>query len=316
MKYMELQLSERLTPFDLDSTLQCGQLFRWEKRRGWWYCIVGRKGVKIRQRRHSLEFENMRVDFLKSYFRLDDNLPMIVSRISQDSIIRQATQAFPGLRLVRQDPWECLISFMCATFKNIPAIRSMITQLSRRLGSEIDFEGLQRHTFPEPKELAEASLSELRECGLGFRAKRIRQTARIIENHELDLHTLQTFDYENGKSELLQLPGVGHKVADCVLLFSLEKLEAFPVDVWIKRIVVENYAHLLDESLIGPMPSRTLSTKEYNTISSFARRYFGRHAGYAQEYLYHFHRSCQPRRANPARATKPSDFPASRAPHG
>jgi N-glycosylase/DNA lyase len=291
---MELKLNKHLTPFDLEATLQCGQLFRWEKREGWWYGTVGQQVFKVRQINNVLGFEGTNVDFIRNYFRLDDNLPQIISEINRDSLIKRAIQASPGLRIVRQDPWECLISYVCATCKNIPSIRNMISELLKRFGDEIAFENHVSYAFPEPNVLANATLNELRKCKLGFRAKRVRDTARMADCNKVDFEALKKVDYEMAKDELLQLSGVGNKVADCVLLFSLEKLEAFPVDVWLKRIVQKHYANHFDASYICKVSEKTsLSTKEYNRIGSFAREYFGKYAGYAQEYLFHFVRNKQ-----------------------
>jgi N-glycosylase/DNA lyase len=127
---------------------------------------------------------------------------------------------------------------------------------------------------------------------MGFRTDRIREVARIAANGELDFEALKKSDYESTRSVLLKLPGVGNKVADCVSLFSLEKLEAFPVDTWMKRIIQTHYANNLSPSFIELISrKKSLSSKEYNTISHFARGFFGAYAGYAQQYLYHFIRS-------------------------
>jgi len=291
---MELKLNIHLTPFDLENTLQCGQLFRWEKHENWWYGVVKQRVFKMRQINNILEFEGASVDFVKSYFRLDDNLPLIISKISRDSLIRQAVQAFPGLHIVRQNPWECLISYLCATYKNIPAIKHMISELSKRFGDRIAFENHDFYTFPEPCALANATLDALKRCKLGFRAKRVRETARMVDCNEVDFEALKKIDFKTAKEELLQFPGVGKKVADCVLLFSLEKLEAFPVDVWMKRILQKHYANHFDTLFIKKISEKaSLSSAEYESISSFARDYFGKYAGYAQEYLFHFARSKQ-----------------------
>ena len=206
--------------------------------------------------------------------------------------MRQAVHAFHGLRLARQDPWECLISYICATYKNIPAIKNMIFELSRRFGHPISYNGHSFYSFPEPGVLANASIDELKKCRLGFRAKLVRQAARTVHANKISLEDLKKVDYQTAKAELQKIEGVGPKVADCVLLFSSEKLEAFPIDVWIRRIVRKHYSDRFDSSFIGGITNRAaLSTKAYERIGSFARGYFGRHAGYAQEYLYHFARS-------------------------
>ncbi|MDH5634593.1 MAG: DNA repair protein, partial [Candidatus Bathyarchaeota archaeon] len=195
-------------------------------------------------------------------------------------------------RLARQDPWECLISYICATYKNIPAIKNMIFELSRRFGHQVSYEGCSFYSFPGPEALTDASINELRKCKLGFRAKLVRDAAQKVGANEIDLEHLKKVDYETAKAELQKVSGVGNKVADCVLLFSLEKLEAFPVDVWMRRIVGTHYSDRFDRSLIGKISSKTsLSRKAYERIGSFARDYFGRYAGYAQEYLFHYARS-------------------------
>ena len=171
----------------------------------------------------------------------------------------------------------------------------MISELSQRFGDRITFENFDYYTFPEPDALANATVDELRECKLGFRAKRIQKTARIIHHSRISFEELKEIDYKAAKEELLQLPGVGNKVADCVLLFSLEKLEAFPIDIWIKRVIKKHYISHLDALLARKVLERTsLSSKEYNKIGSFARDYFGKYAGYAQEYLFHFIRDRAP----------------------
>jgi len=291
---MELELNLNSTPFDLENTLQCGQLFRWKKHRGWWYGIVERRVFKVRHTYNTLEFKGVNVDFVKNYFRLDDNLPRIVSEISRDSLIRRAVQEFSGLRIVRQNPWECLISYICATYKNIPAIKNMISELSRQFGTKTSFENYDFHTFPEPDALAESTLDELRKCKLGFRAKWIREVAEMVDSHEVDFEAIKQADYETAKAELLHLPGVGNKVVDCILLFSLEKLDAFPIDVWIKRVIHSYYADYFNASFIDKISAKkSLSSREYERIGSFARDYFGKYAGYAQEYLFHFARTKQ-----------------------
>jgi N-glycosylase/DNA lyase len=296
---LKIQLDRLITPFDLEHTLRCGQLFRWRKLSDWWYGVVSEKVVKIRQIEDELRVqtfpEEMDTDFVKNYFRLDDNLSHILSRISIDEHIRKAIQCFSGLRIIRQQPWECLVSYICATYKSIPAIKEMVLSLSKRFGTKITFDGYDFYTFPKPSDLANTDVEELRKCKLGFRDKRVLKTARIMHNEELDLEALRKSDYEHARNELLSLPGVGQKVADCVLLFSLDKLEAFPVDVWLKRIILKYYSSHFEPLFIEKIQNkRSLTPHEYREINLFGRRYFGRYAGYAQEYLFHYERQ-QPR---------------------
>jgi len=288
---MEIRLERTTVPFSLEHTLRCGQLFRWEKLGDWWYGIVEDKIVKIRQIAERLMFqtfpEKMNAEFIENYFRLDDDLTSILSQIDKDEHMRRAIQRFHGLRISRQEPWECLISYICATYKNIPAIKNMILNLSKRFGRKIIFNGHHFYTFPKPSNLAYASLKEIRSCGLGFRAERVLETSKILDRVEIDLEDVRKMDYERARQKLLSLPGVGQKVADCVLLFSLDKLEAFPVDIWMKRAVIEFYLSYFEHSFIERVTDkRSITPREYKTISSFGRKYFGKYAGYAQEYLF------------------------------
>jgi len=292
---MEIQLDRSTVPFSLEHTLRCGQLFRWEKLGDWWYDVVEEKVVKIRQIADRLMFqtfpEKMNAEFIENYFRLDDDLPSILSQIDKDEHVRRAIQRFHGLRISRQEPWECLISYICATYKNIPAIKNMILNLSKRFGRKITFNGHDFYTFPKPSDLAHTSLEEIRSCKLGFRTERVLETSKILDRGKFNLEDLRKMDYEKARQKLLSLPGVGQKVADCVLLFSLDKLEAFPVDIWMKRAVLEFYPSSFEHSFIKRVSSKSsITPREYKTISSFGREYFGKYAGYAQEYLFHLSR--------------------------
>jgi len=288
---MEILLDRTTVPFSLEHTLRCGQLFRWEKLGDWWYGVVENKVVKIRQIADRLMFqtfpEKINAEFIENYFRLDDDLPSIFSQINKDKHMRRAIQRFHGLRISRQEPWECLISYICATYKNIPAIKNMIFNLSKQFGKKIILDSHNFYTFPKPSDLAHAGLEEIRSCGLGFRAERVLDTSKILEREEFNLKDLRKMDYEKARQKLLSLPGVGQKVADCVLLFALDKLEAFPVDIWIKRAVIEFYPSYFEHSFIEKVTSKSsITPREYKTISLFGREYFGKYAGYAQEYLF------------------------------
>jgi len=288
---MKAQLSH-LYPFNLDFTLSCGQAFRWDKRGEWWYGVVREKVFKIRQIGNKLEFENADADFVKDYFGLHDDLPKIFSQITKDKHIKAAVKKFKGLRILRQEPWECLISYICATYKNIPAIRQMLFNISKKLGDKTVFDGLDFYSFPTPAKLAEVNMKELAECGLGYRTRYISETAKMVHTNGFRLEELRKTSYEKARKELLNLPGVGLKAADCVLLFSSGKLEAFPVDVWIKRVITKYYAsHFPTEFIMKISVKSSLTNSEYERLNLFGRSYFGNYAGYAQEYLYHFERT-------------------------
>jgi N-glycosylase/DNA lyase len=287
---MHIKLSPS-RPFNIDFTLCCGQTFRWDKQGDWWRGVVGEEAFEVRQYGKTLEFEGVNATFIESYFRLDDDLPIILLRIDKDKNIRAAINEFKGLRILRQEPWECLISYICATYKNISAISQMLANLSRKFGEEIRLDSQSFYTFPKPEKLAKAGLQELQACGLGYRAKYVSETARRVHKNTFDFERLKETTYEKAREELLDLPGVGPKVADCVLLFSLEKLESFPVDVWIRRVILKYYAkHFSKEFIKRNSAQESLRRTDYEKLSCFGRQYFGSHAGYAQEYLYHHER--------------------------
>ncbi|MGE5574495.1 MAG: DNA-3-methyladenine glycosylase family protein [Ignavibacteria bacterium] len=279
-------------PFDLDFSLCCGQVFRWKKFGGWWYGVVGEHVAKARQCGINLEFEGFSEEFARNYFGLNDNLEEISQCIAKDEFIRKALQRYKGLRIVRQVPWECLISFICATYKNIAAIELMLNKISAKYGEKQVFDGMDFYSFPRVDVLADASENGLRECGLGYRAKYVQATARKIRDEKISFEDYKNLPYPEARKKLLEFSGVGLKVADCVLLFSIRKTEAFPVDVWVKRVILNHYADLLPEPFVKKLQSHnSLTNGEYIKIGDFARNYFGAYAGYAQEYLYHYERT-------------------------
>jgi N-glycosylase/DNA lyase len=280
-----------VVPFNLDVTLCCGQVFRWDKKGDWWYGIIGDNAFKVRQNGAELEFEGADEALVVRYFGLDDDLQKISASIGRDEYIRKALRMFWGLRLIRQPPWECLISYICATYKNIPAIRHMLLNLSRKFGEKTVFDGCAFFTFPTPEKLACASEKRLAECGLGYRAKYVHATSKRIFENDFELERLRQLPYLQAKKQLCSLAGVGPKVADCVLLFSLGKTEAFPVDRWVERVILNHYAQQLPPELARKLAQKEgVTNTEYAKLNAFGRSYFGKYAGYAQEYLYHYER--------------------------
>lgn len=279
-------------PFDLDFSLCCGQVFRYKRIGDWWYGVYGEDVFKIRQIGCQLQFEGVTEDFVTHHFGLNDDLAQISRCIGRDDYIRLALRRFEGLRVVRQNPWQCLISFICATYKSIAAIELMLSKISQKYGEKKTFDGLDFYTFPTVETLACASENGLRECGLGYRARYVQATAKKILEEKIRLESFKALPYVEARKALVEFPGVGLKVADCVLLFSLEKTEAFPVDVWVKRVILNHYADKLPADFAKKLSSHaSLSNGEYAKLSDFARTYFGRYAGYAQEYLYHYERT-------------------------
>jgi len=275
-------------PFNLDVTLSCGQAFRWEKKGEWWYEIVSGRVLKVRQIQGGIDFENIEVDAVKNYFGFNNDLSKIYTRINRDEYIGELIKRFEGLRVLRQDPWECLISYICAANKNFNGIKREVNNLARKFGAELKFENKFFYVFPSVETLARTSAAGLRECGLGYRAKYVLATAQTVLKEQIDLETLKKVSLEDARAELQKFLGVGLKVADCVLLFALNKLAAFPIDVWIKRAVLTNYTKNFPQKFVSTLQARRRLTRtEYEVINSFGRRYFGEYAGYAQEYIYY-----------------------------
>jgi N-glycosylase/DNA lyase len=278
-------------PFNLDVTLCCGQVFRWDRKGDWWYGVAGGRAFKVRQASGELDFANADWKFVENYFGLDDDLQKIGDAVGRDEHIRRALQEFWGMRIIRQEPWECLISYICATYKNIPAIRHMLLKLSRKFGEKTALDGMEFFTFSTPKRLATASANDLLACGLGYRAKYVQETSKRIFENSFELESLRHLPYLQAKKQLCGFAGVGPKVADCVLLFSLGKTEAFPVDRWVERVILNHYVEKLPPELAQKLQRREgLSNSEYARLNAFGREYFGKYAGYAQEYLYHYER--------------------------
>jgi N-glycosylase/DNA lyase len=289
-RFMKIQLDSSVA-FNVETTLCCGQAFRWNKSAGWWYGVVGEGVLKVRQNDNDLDFENADRKFVENYFGLNDDLAEVFSKINKDRQIKDAISSFKGLRILRQDPWECLISYICATCKNISSIKLMLFALSRKFGKEVSFDGRKFYTFPSPANLADATLNELVACGLGFRAKYVSKTSKTVHENAVELENLKRETYRTTRRELLNFSGVGFKVADCVLLFSLGRLEAFPVDVWIRRVLMKHYkSHFTREFVKKTEDAKSLSSSDYTKMNAFGREYFGEYAGYAQEYLYHHER--------------------------
>jgi len=265
-------------PFDLDRTLSCGQAFRWEKAEGWWQGVADGRAIRIRQDGSLLAFAGADAEFVRNYFRLDQDLPAILSSIDRDPAIGAAIRECRGLRLVRQQPWECLISYLCATNTNIPAVKRRVALMAERYGRPIDGPSGTAYAFPEPETLVEVSCADLWDCKLGYRTDYVREAAAFVAEHPDWAEQVAALPFEEARQTLMRFRGIGPKAADCVLLFAFGFFEAFPVDVWIHRIVAEAY--------LPNLAGRSCTPAEYERIRRFSREHFGEYAGYAQEYLY------------------------------
>ena len=267
-------------PFDLASTLESGQSHRWVKEDNWYIGVLYSNLVKIRQIEDKIEWysspssEQDMIVLLKDYFRLDDDLNNIYKQITQDQRVSEMVAKYPGLRLLRQDPWECTIAFICSANSNIPRIHKVIENLSNTFGSSLQLDGHTRYSFPSPQQLVVAGEQRLRELGLGFRAPYVDKATRLVSEDRLNLKSLIHMPYEIAKQTLMECPGIGPKIADCILVFSLEKMEAFPIDVWVRRALGDWY-----------FPNQ--KTPSNQVLQSWAQSYFGTYGGYAQQYLFH-----------------------------
>ena len=270
--------------FDPVVSINSGQVFLWEKHENSWYGIHGDQVIKFTQSDKDIEFLSFPDDKScdQKIFRLDDDIKKIFEGISHDPLIYRLVRLYPGLRLIRQKPHQCLFSFVCASNTNIPMIRRMLYNMTRKLGKRTKVDGIDFFTFPSAADINRASVDELRACGLGYRTKAIKAAAYSIASGRLDFDLLKKVSYYESKKELLQVYGIGNKTADCVLLFSLEKLDAFPIDVWIARALASHYSWLHK----GKFHDK-IAPHQYDQLSDGARSYFGRYAGYAQQYLYY-----------------------------
>jgi len=267
-------------PFSLDQTLACGQVFRWDRATdGWWTGIVGDHVIQIRQKGSRLEYSGAPAPFIRHYFSLDIDLRPILASIENDPVIHDAITRTCGLRLVRQPPWECTVSYICSTNSNIPTIRKRIASLAERFGRPVESGGTTFYTFPGPSCITCDGHDGLTVCRLGYRQPYVYGTSCTVTDVKSWEETIRRLPYAEARKEMMKLHGIGPKAADCILLFAFQKYEAFPVDVWIRRIMQEHY--LPDLPTDAPF-----SNRDYDTIRNFARGHFGEYCGWAQEYLY------------------------------
>jgi len=268
--------------FDLRTTLMSGQVFGWKESEGWHYGEVAGKPTRVKQDGNALLFEGALKKEIAHYFALDEDITTISKRISRnDPVLSKAVKEFRGLRLLRQDPWICVVSFVCSAFSNIPRIERKLHNLRTEYGRTTELHDHVIHLFPSPQSLGSASLSDLRACGLGFRDGYVKELGERMQH--FDVARLRKENYENAKAALMESAGIGEKVADCICLFSLDKHEAFPIDVWIARVMAKLYG----KEIRAMFPKTKFS---YKDIQTFARAKWDGDAGYAQAFLYMYAR--------------------------
>ena len=278
----------RLTqPYDLNETLYSGQAFRWRQLQSpkstegiWHEGLINSIRVRLNQVDNSINIESdpkhkeFVVHAVETYLRVEDDMSSIYDTMSSDQYLKRATAQYRGLHILRQDPWECLITFICSANNNIPRIRQLIELICNSAGKYLtDHYGAYR-TFPTSSEINNLGEQGLRNLGFGFRAKYIAKAAVMESEGQIAISELRGKSYGEILESLISIPGVGDKVANCVMLFSMDCLEAFPVDVWIRRILRENYVTKKDK-----VPDSQLRTWSQNQ--------FGPFAGYVNQYLFH-----------------------------
>jgi N-glycosylase/DNA lyase len=283
-------------------------MFLWQKIDNSWYGIYGDHVLKF----STLEQDKNPTDGIRNIqffsfpefnkwerhvFRLDDDIASILSSLTKDPILSKAIKTYRGLRVTRQQPEQCMISFVCASNTNISMIRRMLGNLCRKFGNRVTFDGREFCTFPTANRLNRVTNNELLACGVGYRVKAIRAVVENIVSNNIDFKDLKRAKYSASKEELMKIYGVGNKISDCILLFSLEKTEAFPIDIWITRAIYLYYQSILTgskeqrkyrEQQMSKIDEKLVYRYKYEVLSDVMRRYFGEYAGYAQQYLYYY----------------------------
>jgi N-glycosylase/DNA lyase len=283
----------RAPDFDLAMTLDSGQVFHWQRAGSGCVGMIGdlpvyleQRGELLRVRVASASSGYSRTDAqdahaaIRHYFAVDHSLAEICASFPDDPIMNAARDFCHGLRIVRQPKWECLATFICSSMKQVAHIRQISAALRSRFGDQREIGGRVLFTFPSAQQIARASERQLCACALGYRAKHLRATARVVSSGECDLEAWSALSDAELTKHLCALPGVGAKIANCVMLFAYERLRAFPIDVWIERVLRQQY-----------FPRRRKITAQ--RLREFSETYFGEHGGYAQQYLFHHARTAE-----------------------
>ena len=277
---------ENFNSFEPKHIFECGQCFRWNEEDDGSYTGVIKNGVlNVKKENNKIIFRGFLdgsiIKICTDYFNLDTNYDKIKEELSNiDDYLKKSINYGSGIRILKQDLWETIISFIISANNNIPRIKGIIERISKKYGNEIEWNGKKYYTFPSIGSLSKASVEDLRKLGLGFRDKRVYDTTKIILNKEIDLDKLESsVDIDYIKEELLKLPGVGGKVADCIMLFALNKFEVFPIDVWVRRVMNELYIKNEDETKVDKKVIASLAKEKYSNL-----------AGLAQQYLFYWKR--------------------------
>ena len=262
--------------FDLALTLNCGQVFHWRAQGAGWLGVIGDEPCYLEQQGDSLLVPAAMAEKVSAYLALDHDMTAIRATLPRDAAMQAAAAALGGIRIIRQPFWECVATFITSAQKAVPHITQISHTLRQRYGRAVTYEGGTLYAYPEPAALAALEESDLRACALGYRAKTLLKTARMVASGEVDLAHIATLQTDAALVELTRLSGVGEKVANCALLFAYERLDAVPIDVWIARILRGTYR-------------KTRSNPAQ--LKAFAAKHFGPYAGYAQQMLFHHART-------------------------
>jgi N-glycosylase/DNA lyase len=267
-------------PIDIDNSINSGQVFLWEKDETDWYGINGQDVLKINKNGIIKSILNSKTNF----FRKNDNMEEIIKSISKDKTVKKAIKEYEGLRLFRQNPFQCMISFIISSNSNIPKIKSSLEKITKKFGTQVKIQNKEFFLFPEPEKIEKASIDEIKACGVGYRAQFIKEAAKMVVLKKIDFKYLEKCDYHEAKKNICLVPGIGNKVADCIMLFSLNKLEAFPLDTWIIKILEKYYSKEFK------METKTITQKQYELLHEKIVNHFGPYCGYAQQFLFKMER--------------------------
>ena len=278
---------KNIDSFELRDIFECGQCFRWDKEDDGSYTGVFKGNVlNVKKEKDNVIFKGMCngniKEIVEEYFDLNRDYAKIKRELAKiDENMRISIEYGKGIRILNQDLWETIISFIISANNNIPRIKGIIEKLSKKYGDKREWNGKQYYTFPSPEQLKDVTVEEYRKLGLGFRDVRLYETTKMVLNKKIDLDEIQNTSYTSVvREKLLELAGVGPKVADCILLFStLKRFDVFPIDVWVRRVMNDLYIHNEDENKV--------SKKQ---IEKIAEEKFGNLAGLAQQYLFYWRR--------------------------
>ena len=266
--------------FELKHIFDCGQCFRWnENEDGSYTGVIKNAVIRVQKVENEIIFRGVCDESLESkirdYFCLDDNYLEIKQKLSKiDDFMRNSIEFGQGIRILHQDLWECVISFIISANNNIPRIKKIIERISKEYGKKIEFEGNHYYTFPTPSELSKARVEDLRRLGLGFRDVRVYETTRKVISKEFDLKKVEKIQNSlEIREELLKLDGVGPKVADCIMLFALKRFDVFPIDVWVRRVMNELYIHNENEEKVSKKMIQELADEKFLGIPGIAQQY-------------------------------------------